>query len=716
MRSYLREMRRKSGVALKAMARDLEIDPGFLSRVERGLVSAPDHIIEAYHKRFGTLPHDITSPLEFGCLRENTAQYRVTQFTFPFESKPPVPARADLLPKVQTSPLHDVPPLFYPSLNPYLADLTDPTRPPKLVPLPYTNNISAGKNSYVYDAHTYHTKVPPEGLKLLIDYYTRPGDVVLDPFCGSGMTGIAATETGRKALLVDLSPAATFITWNMLTPVPAHRYLEAVQRVLKHAVELEQTLYNTHCRVCGRRVPMLYMVWSYGFLCRYCDREFILWDVAREERPSPRESKIRTEFPCPYCGKNLKKRLLKKTRRYPVQVGYKCCQPGLKEAVASPDEHDLALLAQIESEGIPKDLWYPVDPFPEGVNTRQPIAAGITSVDKAYTPRALWAMAYLWDIAARWPDPEIRTKLFFTLTSLYQRVTVFAEFRFWGGSGNTANFNVPGIMNEQNVFKAFERKAHTISWYFSNAPTVARQFRISTQSACWLPQIPSRSIDYILTDPPFGGNINYSEMNFLWESWLRAFTDNTEEIIINDSQGKGLGEYKKLLTKALVEARRVLKDDGWMSIMFHNSSAKVWHAFQQAIFDAGFAIEGIQIFDKKHGTFKQFVSENAVGYNLVLHCRKAKAPQRIEENGKAEVHRQIIGFIRETLSRSRDRYVIKYNHVPRKKELDYRKLYAEWLATALPVTRINISFEEFRSIVDRVISEHEAANSVIRPK
>ena len=50
-------------------------------------------------------------------------------------------------------------------------------------------HVVAGKNTYVYDAHTYHIKVPPEGIKHLINHHTKPGDIVLYAFCGSGMTG-----------------------------------------------------------------------------------------------------------------------------------------------------------------------------------------------------------------------------------------------------------------------------------------------------------------------------------------------------------------------------------------------------------------------------------------------------------------------------------------------------------------------------------------------
>jgi DNA modification methylase len=598
----------------------------------------------------------------------------------------------------------DFKPVLYLTPNPHLGDFCDPSTSAKEVEESYLESISAGKNTYVYDAHTYHTKVPPQGIGLLIDYYTRPGDVVLDPFCGSGMTGVAAAERGRKVILSDLSPAAAFIAYNLNTPIDPGEYLEAVYRLLEEAAGLEHFLYDTHCRVCRKLAPMLYTVWSYGFICNHCDKEFVLWDVARDERPSVKESKIKSEFDCPHCQVGLRKRALQRTRRYPVLVGYRCCERSLKEATSSPDEYDLAILEKIEARGVPQSLWYPTAPFPDGVNTRQPIAAGITTVDKAYTPRALWAMAHLWDRAQKWPEPEVRDKLLFTLTSLYQRVTVFSEFRFWGGSGNTANFNVPAIMNEQNVFRAFERKANTISWYFKHAAPVARKLQVSAQSASRLAQLPDKSVDYVFTDPPFGGNINYSEMNFLWESWLQVYTDNKEEAIVNKVQKKGFDEYRELLTAAFSEIRRVLKDNGWLTVVFHNSSDKVWMALQQAISEAGFKIRGTQTFDKEHGTFKQFVSDNAVGYDLVIHCRKSEESGSPSLKEKSGVLEQAKVFVQQAVRGELQNYIVRYLHVRRGDEFDYRKLYANWLADALPTSLVSLSFEEFRGLADDITS------------
>lgn len=572
---------------------------------------------------------------------------------------------------------------------------------------PLLEELVAGKNTYVYDAHTYHTKVPPQAIARLIEHYTEPNGLVLDPFCGSGMTGVAALQVGRTPILIDLSPAATFIALNFVTPVDESRYTEAFEKVLSTLGDEALSLYGTHCRTCSKLVPMNYMVWSYGLICKYCQEEFVLWDVARDEHEDVRKSKIKTEFNCPHCGKHLKKRNLRRTRLYPVQVGYDCCDSGRRESTAIPDEYDLALIQEIDAEGIPDSLWYPTNNFLPGLNTRQPTSHGLKSIDALYTTRQLRAMARLWDIARRWQEPEISLKLMYTITSLYQRVTQLSEFRFWGGSSNTANYNVPMIFNEQNVFQVFERKAKTIQKYFATwATPPSNPFCISTQSATDLSTITDDSIDYIFTDPPFGGNINYSEMNYLWESWLGVFTNVEEEAIINRVQGKSINDYQELMAKAFGEMHRVLKPGGRLTVMFHNSSAKVWSAIQKALAVSGFGIETTQTLDKQHGTFKQFVSQNAVGYDLLLHCQKessnSSTTPALHNNGTSK--NTIVKFLKTALDQAPEDFIVRYLHVERRNEIDSRKLYSLWLKEKLEVGEcIDVSYEEFRNILGDVV-------------
>lgn len=89
---------------------------------------------------------------------------------------------------------------------------------------PLDEEISAGKNTYTYDAHTYHTKVPPQGIANVISKYLPDGGTILDPFSGSGMTGVAARYLGCDVILNELSPAASFISYNFMQEVDFEQF------------------------------------------------------------------------------------------------------------------------------------------------------------------------------------------------------------------------------------------------------------------------------------------------------------------------------------------------------------------------------------------------------------------------------------------------------------------------------------------------------------
>ncbi len=142
------------------------------------------------------------------------------------------------------------------------------------------------------------------------------------------------------------------------------------------------------------------------------------------------------------------------------------------------------------------------------------------------------------------------------------------------------------------------------------------------------------SIDYIFTDPPFGGNLMYSELNFLWEAWLKVFTNNKPEAIENQVQGKGLAEYQQLMTHCFQEYYRVLKSGRWMTVEFHNSKNSVWNAIQEALQHAGFVIADVRTLDKKQASFKQVTSASAVKQDLIISAYKPNGG--LEERFKLE--------------------------------------------------------------------------------
>jgi len=147
-------------------------------------------------------------------------------------------------------------------------------------------------------------------------------------------------------------------------------------------------------------------------------------------------------------------------------------------------------------------------------------------------------------------------------------------------------------------------------------------------------KIPANSVEYIFTDPPFGGNLMYSELNFLWEAWLKLFTNSNQEAIENKVQGKGLVEYQQIMTSCFQEFYRVLKPGRWMTVEFHNSLNSVWNAIQEALQHAGFVIADVRTLDKQQGTFKQVTSGGAVKQDLVISTYKPT--EELEERFKLE--------------------------------------------------------------------------------
>lgn len=190
-------------------------------------------------------------------------------------------------------------------------------------------------------------------------------------------------------------------------------------------------------------------------------------------------------------------------------------------------------------------------------------------------------------------------------------------------------------------------------------------------------------------------------MNILWESWLKSFTVTESEAIVSRAQGKEVSDYRELMSESLREAYRVLRPDHWMVLVFMNSSERVWQALHDAIKQSGFIIEKINIFDKQHGTFKQFVSNNTAGADLMIHCRKAT-------NAAPGKHSKPRAFesVRDFISQQNERIpVLPFLHVQRDAEIDYRTLYSRYISLAMQRDRSIMDFAQFRTEASEAINK-----------
>lgn len=552
------------------------------------------------------------------------------------------------------------PPYYTACPNPFITDFIKEHGTPydeatdKYHCEPFSADVSEGKSDPIYMAHSYHTKVPYKAIMRYILHYTNPGDIVLDGFCGTGMTGVAAQMCGnpdagykykienempgvewgaRKAILNDLSPAATFIAYNYNTTVDNAEFQQEAKRILAECEKECGWMYETQ-HTDKKGVPILglsgepiigrinYTIWSDVFVCPSCSNEIVFWNAAVDSDSGD----VLDEFICPQCGSKLKKRdcvraqetqfddLLNTSitiaKQVPVLINYSV---GKRSYDKFPDSIDENLISKVNQKKITD--WVPLDELPKGPNTEQPKRShGIERAYQFLYKRALFVFAAL-------RKHSHSPKFYWLITSILEGSSKLNRERPNGlPSKLNGTLYVSSMVREINVLDFYERKIKR----YIDANIVTGNNIISTGSCTDLSVVPGNSIDYIFTDPPFGSNINYSELSFAWEAWLSVKTNNAKEAIINSAQQKKLAEYQQLMEKCFIEYYRVLKPNRWMTVEFHNSQNAVWNAIAEALLRAGFVVADVRTLDKKQGSFKQVTTNTAVKQDLVISVYKPK--------------------------------------------------------------------------------------------
>jgi len=181
-------------------------------------------------------------------------------------------------------------------------------------------------------------------------------------------------------------------------------------------------------------------------------------------------------------------------------------------------------------------------------------------------------------------------------------------------------YYVPSQHAEVSPWFFFDGKLDRLAKAFSPLPTRRGAAMVSVNDCARIP-LRNASVDYIFTDPPFGANIFYADLNFLLESWHRVFTAPEVEAIMDKPKNKGLYDYQELMRACFEEYCRVLKPGRWITIVFSNSSNAVWRAIQEAMGTAGFVVADVRTLDKKQGSYRQ-VTSSAVKQDLVISAYK----------------------------------------------------------------------------------------------
>jgi 16S rRNA G966 N2-methylase RsmD len=428
----------------------------------------------------------------------------------------------------------------------------------------------------MYVWHKYWSRKTWNVVGEFIKNYTREQEVVLDPFAGSGVVAIEAVRNKRRAIVCDLNPIAGLITELTLRPVDPlalRRAFEGVQARVQKRIE---ALYEVHCVKCGKPVVAACFV-----------RE---GDAVTEVR-----------YPgCPSC-------------EYRAEKGDKL------------RKEDTRVLETLECKRIKE--WHPRHRlyYPDGEPFKE--KQRFDSLDQLFTRRNLQAVAWLYEAIQQEKSPQLRKFLMGAFTSTVHLCTrmcpalapgegnhqtafssTWTQHSYWFAprflEANVWDKFESAVIGHQGIIRAKEESARelpkvriTNEWrkVLDGEADVA----IITQDCIeMMGKMPDNCADYIFTDPPYDASIQYGELSFLWNAWLKEdhrYAERlvTHEIVRNERQRKNFEVYHSLLSNSLREFYRVLRPGRHLTLTFHNPTFKVRNATVRASVFAGFDYQKI---------------------------------------------------------------------------------------------------------------------------
>ena len=521
---------------------------------------------------------------------------------------------------------------------------------------PFAADVSEGKNDPFYRAHSYHTKVPPKAIVTYLLHYTEVGDIVFDGFSGSGMSGIATylcenlsskdkelfnkffldvscfepSFGPRHSIIGDLGPAASAIGYSYNRKVNHIEYKKQAKSLIKEMRNEFGHYYET-LHSDNKTVGIInYTVLSDIFICPSCGSELCYWNIAVDiEKKEHKEI-----YECTSCQVSLKRtdlvraytsyfdeitgEVLKRVKRIPVLINYYI---GKKKYEKIPDQKDIEKLNKIDLKEVIQCIPVKKIPYMHMTHERNNLESqGITYIHHFYSARNLFIAGEMWKrIVNKYP------LLINIFTAINPRlITQMSAYRVGKGKSNlrTGTLYIPSLTSDYNVIDAFESKYKVLAKILLSSYESKPHNISTTQSHTDLSNIHSNSIDYIFTDPPFGENIYYSDLNYIWESWLGVITNSDTEAIVDKAKKKGNVEYKHLMSLSFKEAFRILKEGRWITVEFHNSQNAIWTCIQNALIENGFVIADVRTLDKKQGSIKQVIESSAVKQDLMISAYK----------------------------------------------------------------------------------------------
>ncbi len=476
----------------------------------------------------------------------------------------------------------------------------------------------------MYKAMKYWGRKPHNIWNDYIAHYCPQDGVVLDPFMGSGISTFESLKIGRKIISTDLNPLSAFVVEVISCKFNEKKFRAAVDTI-RSEIESD-SIYTEHYKkvVNGTTATVYNYIWLKGTV-----------GLTRV--------KIKDNKGIERIGLSL---------------------------VA--DAEDLQKAASMSSIDIP--YWTPADIFPKNPSINYNFIKNIggNTFDKLWTRRNLYLLSKIYDLILK-ADKDVRLHMLYafvhTLHLVCKMVVPRAEAgnRDFSGSWGRADYMIRNRSMEQNPLIVFLRSCYdkqgVVNAMLDAEKSLPSKKKINFVSstnkrlnlkadinygvvdiADLCDYIKENSIDFIITDPPYGGLVQYMDLSLVWLVWLQHFdkryTPDASGEITYKKNITSRNSYKRKLVLAFKNMYKVLKPEHYMVVTFHNQDIKEWNDFVSAIREAGFAFEKVtHQYNKRSGESNVANPYGTTSSDFYIRCKKAST---IEQTEKEELSRFVV--------------------------------------------------------------------------
>ncbi|HEL0614691.1 TPA: hypothetical protein TUU90_001823, partial [Streptococcus equi subsp. zooepidemicus] len=481
---------------------------------------------------------------------------------------------------------------------------------------PIKESVKAQGHTAQYQMHKYFARRPFNVFSNLVNHYSQKGDIVLDCFCGGGVTIFEGLALDRKVVGVDINPLASFITEMQIQQVNTEALSEYYSSFLAECKEELSQLYEYELE--GEKCTQEWMEWVYEVRCPECGS---IIRLTEENKISNGKYKCKNiECPTSSLSKvGVMRTKCKPYRSVPTRMKFKDSQgeSGIYEfnenekMAAVNKKHKFSILKNMKRVDFPIpqnwDRWYE-DCLPQ---------KGVYNFSDLFSERNYYINTIIFNKIINLPESTERELLYFAFSSSLRYTNKMSRVTENWENGNPTCMDkhaywLPNIYVECNVLDKLEERMTAVlkGLKFTNNKIVNKKekaynfkelqgnkdYLILTQSASNLP-IPDKSVDVVITDPPYGSNVQYGELSSFWNVWYKEykgldnFIYNSEEAVANRKScfdgAKDVNFYGNMLKEVYTEAGRVLKPSGYLVFTFNNKNINVWAQLLKAVVEAG---------------------------------------------------------------------------------------------------------------------------------